>query len=776
MILEERLDEERVNIKQSRFNTVTNYLKKMFSYKSLVYIFVLFLISNIGFLGVKPFPIIMLAVASVFDIQILIPLLISSISFLVFKTDMPQILNFLICYILYEITTKIVSIEGVNKKYSDIIKLIPSFIISSVVSSLIYKITFTTCLTNGLVITMLYPILVWGVSALINFPKSVILSTEELISVLLILVIVLSPFSNIEVYGLQIVKIILTAFIIVIGWKNNYIIGIAAGTIAGLLYMIMVNSNSLPIVSFALTGFIAGLFNRTNKWVLVTFFIAGNTLLAYVYKTDVGIFTSIEEILLASLIIVILPKKILLKLEDVLGDVLALYRGYDNQLGPAIDIKDRLSKMGDVLSELSHMATESTEENKEETEKIIKKYIVDYKKNECIGCKDKFNCMENELDAISKHIAQLLEDNKPLTRQMIPTESCNKADEIIDNIENIYTNIKLMRIIRAKENENNIKLAEEYKEMSKVIKNMSEELTKKTKENPKQKQIKEDLRHIGYTIYEDILNADKENYMYEFITDIITDIEKAKKDIQSVVSSILGKQMCIKLILNSSSTERSKVKLVPMSKFIVKAAVKQIRKADSQVNGDSYIVTELKDNSKVIAISDGMGSGQKSKEVSSMIINMIEKFTTVGFDKEQVINIVNKIIRLKESGDMSASLDMCVINEKKESLEFIKLGSAPSYIISDGNIIDIKEDTLPIGLLNNVKYNSYEKPIKKGDYIVMMSDGATGDISLEKLKEIIERKEEINETTLMESITQILVGTQNKIILDDITVIVANIK
>ena len=359
---------------------------------------------------------------------------------------------------------------------------------------------------------------------------------------------------------------------------------------------------------------------------------------------------------------------------------------------------------------------------------------------------------------------------------MIPTADCDKSEEIITNIEDIYTNIKLMRIVRAKENENSIKLAEEYKEMSKVIKNMSKDIVKKMQENPKQKQVKEDLKHIGYTIYEDILNIDGDMYTYEFITDIITDIDKAKKDIQSVVSNILGKKMVIKLILNSSSTERSKIKLVPMSKFVVKAAVKQIRKADSAVNGDSYIVTELKDNSKVIAISDGMGSGAKSKEVSSMIISMIEKFTTVGFDKEQVLNIVNKIVRLKESGDISASLDMCVINEQKESLEIIKLGSAPSYIISDNEVYEVNESNFPMGLLSTVKYNSFEREVKKGDLVIMMSDGAGNDITKKVLEEIILKNLSLTETTLMESIMEILVGNQNKIILDDITVIVANIK
>ena len=776
MILEERLDEERVSINQSRFKIVINYLKNMFNYKSLVYIFVLFLTANIEVMGVRPFIFVMLAVSGVFKINAILPLAVSGVSFFVFRLDMPHIVNFLICYVVYEVLSKLISVEGINKKYSEAIKLSLSLVVSTIVTSIIYKIAFSVCLQNMLLVVAAYPVFIWGISAIINLPKSIILSTEELISLLVVVVLILSPFANVTIYGLNLVKIVLTIFMLVIGWKNNYLVGIATGTIAGLLYIILTNSSSLILVSFALTGFVAGLLNKSNKFILSLVFVLGNTFLVYIYKGNENLIINLEEIIIATLGILILPKKFMLKLEDVIGDVLFLTRGYENQLGPATDIRDRLSKMGDVLSDLSNMSTETTAETKEETAEIIRRYIQDYKKNSCIGCKDKFNCLDSELDLISKHIAELLETNQPINSKMIPTADCDKSEEIITNIEDIYTNIKLMRIVRAKENENSIKLAEEYKEMSKVIKNMSKDIVKKMQENPKQKQVKEDLKHIGYTIYEDILNIDGDMYTYEFITDIITDIDKAKKDIQSVVSNILGKKMVIKLILNSSSTERSKIKLVPMSKFVVKAAVKQIRKADSAVNGDSYIVTELKDNSKVIAISDGMGSGAKSKEVSSMIISMIEKFTTVGFDKEQVLNIVNKIVRLKESGDISASLDMCVINEQKESLEIIKLGSAPSYIISDNEVYEVNESNFPMGLLSTVKYNSFEKEVKKGDLVIMMSDGAGNDITKKVLEEIILKNLSLTETTLMESIMEILVGNQNKIILDDITVIVANIK
>ena len=200
--------------------------------------------------------------------------------------------------------------------------------------------------------------------------------------------------------------------------------------------------------------------------------------------------------------------------------------------------------------------------------------------------------------------------------------------------------------------------------------------------------------------------------------------------------------MSIKLVLNSSKTEKSRIKLIPSSKYVVKAVVKQIRKADSVISGDSYIVTELKDNSKVIAISDGMGSGAKSKEVSETVISMIEKMGTTGFDKQEIIDIINKLVKLKENGEVSATLDMCAVNEKLNLLEFIKLGAAPSYLIGNDEVLEIKQDSFPIGLSGDVEYSVVEKDVNKGDLIVLISDGAMTDVNKNMLQDIISAKKE----------------------------------
>ena len=757
---------ETVNIQtNSTKKEVKGFFKKLINSKTLPYIIMLFLTATVEFIGLKPFAFVMLGVATIFNIPLMIPLIITLISFAVFKSDLSLYVNYITTYVIYTVLASIVEIEGFSKKYITLMKLSVACLASNLIICLIFKKLLVDGIAHFLLVVALYPVFTSGLTMLLNISKKIIFSKEEIISLGVLVTFALMPFASINIFGFSVVNVLLIAMILTLGWKNDWMMGIASGVIIGLVYAILnPNVNSLIITSFTFTGLIAGVLSRYNKWVVAILFIIGNMILSGVYDKDINIFVRLAEMLVASGIILALPRKVIVRLEDMFGSFKGLNGGYENLLGAGSDAKDRLNAISEVFDNLSHMTTTVTDETVSETKQVIKKYLVDYKKNECIRCPNKFNCINEELEAVSEHLANSLE---------------NDGCIIMKNITDVYNNVKLMRFVKQKENEANEKLAEEYKAISSFIKNIARDEEQVVKQDTyEKKRIREELKYLGYVVYEDTFTkGENQDTMYEFITDIIIDINKAKKEIQKVVSDAVGTKMSIKLVLNSSKTERSRIKLLPTSRYVVKATVKQIRKADSSVSGDSYIVTELKDNNKVIAISDGMGSGEKSKEVSTSVINMIEKMGQSGFSNEETLNIINRLVKLKENGEVSSTLDMCVLNEKRNILEFIKLGAASSFVIKDTEVEEIKQETLPLGLLTNSQHTTIEKEVAKGMYVVLMSDGAESDVNKEAIQEIVEKLSilEYTEKDLMNAIMNKIVGRQNKITLDDITVIVCKI-
>lgn len=756
---------------------ILEFFKGLVNTRTLPYIVMLFLTATIDFIGFKPFAIVMLGVATIFNIPLMVPLLGTLVSLLVFKADSNIVINYIVTYIIYTVVTSIVEIEGFTKKYITLIKLTISALAASIITTLIYKGTFVNLASHMLLVLAFYPVFTSGMTMLLNITKKIVFSKEEIISFGVITTIALMPFVPLKIFGFSIVTVALIAMILTLGWKNDWIVGSSAGVIIGLVYAIATGANSLIITSFVFSGLISGVLSRYNKWVVVLAFIVGNIALSYLYGQDINIFVRLAEVLIASGIILVLPRKLVIRLEDMFGSFKGLGRGYENLLGAGSETQNRLNAMSEVFDNLAHITTTVTEETISETADVIKKYLLDYKKNECISCKNKLTCISEELDAVAEHIANNLENDNYITTQMLPID-CDKKEELLANIRDIYSNMKLMRIVKQKENESNQKLAEEYKAISSFIKNIAREDNEVCKhDTPEQKRIREELKYMGYVVYEDNFVKLGDDVSYEFITDILIDINKAKKEIQKIVSDIVGTKMSIKLVLNSSKTERSRIKLIPTSKYVVKATVKQVRKADSSVSGDSYIVTELKDNNKVIAISDGMGSGPKSKEISTSVIEMIEKMSINGFSNEETLDIINRLVKLKENGEVSATLDMCVLNEKQNVLEFIKLGAVNSYIIYENNVEEIKQDTMPIGILSNVQHTIIEKKVEKGMYVVLMSDGAVSDVNKNVIETVIEnfKGEEYTEKDLMDELMQRIVGRQNKITLDDVTVIVCKI-
>ena len=623
---EDLIVDERVSLKPNRLKQILNFFKGMVDSKVTIFIAFLVITSSVGFMEVKPFGLIMLACASIFNIPLMIPLVGTIISYLIFKTDISLYVNYGVLFITYSILSSVIDIEGYSKKLVVSIKLAISGVISGIVTCLVFKdYSIVQAITNVLLTIAIFPVFTAGFSMLFNITKKIVFSKEEIISLAVLTSILLIPFSSINILGFNISNVLIMTVIMVIAWKNDWLIGTSTGVIVGLMYTIATSQSSLIITMYAFSGFIAGVLSRYNKFIVCIAFIVGNMILSYIYTTDIIVWSRFAELIVASIIILVLPRKIILKLEDLFGTQNGLKRGYEHLLGESREIKERLNAMSEVFDNLAHITTPVTEETVEETKNVIKKYLLDYQKTECISCNNLSYCLKEDIDIVSEHIAKRLEENKSIVKEMLPIK-CDLAQELIENISAIYSNIKLMRIVKEKENESNKKLAEEYKAISGLIKNIVRDENKPMRQETKeQKRIREELKYMGYVVYEDSYNNIETDSYYEFITDILIDIDKAKREIQRIVSDIMGKKMSIKLVLNSSKTERSRIKLVPSSKYILKAIVKQVRKADSSISGDSYIVTELKDNSKIIAISDGMGSGEKSKEVSETVISMIEK-------------------------------------------------------------------------------------------------------------------------------------------------------
>ena len=130
----------------------------------------------------------------------------------------------------------------------------------------------------------------------------------------------------------------------------------------------------------------------------------------------------------------------------------------------------------------------------------------------------------------------------------------------------------------------------------------------------------------------------------------------------------------------------------------------------------------LKDGKYLIAISDGMGSGEDAKKSSTKSLRLLENLLLSGFDKKSSIDLINTSL-INQNNEIFATLDIAIIDLYMGTIEFIKSGACPTYIKNRKKVQIIKSNSLPAGVIGETDIQTFEKDIDSGDILVMCSDG-----------------------------------------------------
>ena len=714
-----------------KVTSIFSTIKKIVNFKNILFMVFALLLSTKTLIGdFRPFNYVLLAVASAFEVPLIL-VLIASVAGLAIGGYSSATVMLLIFFLLYNLITAIVNIEGINRKYTVFIKFMASIAILQIVSTFITGDLFTqlfSVLSTIVLPGIIYLIVVTGMNVILNIKNGFVYTKEESIAMILTIAILLSSLGSVSVLGFKVVEILALILILIYGWGNGAILGATAGLIIGLSYTCLCDVSMSFVVAIAFSGFISGLLRRFGKIPVIIAFVAGNVYISY-YATGMSqINIVICEALIASIVLFLMPKYIERKLDNLFDLTRGLETFKNNLLNPTKEAKEKIGAVSEVFSSLADITVERTKETEEETIEVIKKYILSYVNNTCFACENINECIEKEnLDMTAEYLADRLESGEPIGPEMLKF-NCKDSKIIINNLYDIYNSMKLMRVLKQKEIENNKKISNQYKEVSKLLNNISENIKEGSLvKDEAQKKLRNELKFYGYNVYEDDFKRDKETIEYTFITDILTNIDKQKKQIVELCSNILEQNMCIKLILNISKTEKSKIKIVSTPKYNIKSEIISYTKTGENISGDSYLQLELQDLRQLSVISDGVGSGESAARSSSTVINMLERLLSGGFDEDKAIEIINSVIKLKGEDDLFATLDAAIINEKDAQCYFIKLGAAPTYLIEKGKVVTITSTNIPVGLVDSSDYIPICKKLDYGDFVIQLSDGVIPD-------------------------------------------------
>ena len=202
--------------------------------------------------------------------------------------------------------------------------------------------------------------------------------------------------------------------------------------------------------------------------------------------------------------------------------------------------------------------------------------------------------------------------------------------------------------------------------------------------------------------------------------------EVTKKEVNEVIIPILEKvldsELCI-LKHDNNASQLGYTQLILSNHFHYELvySIHQISK-EKACCGDSYLAFQYRSH-LLVALSDGMGYGQKAHEESELTLDVFSRLLKSGIPLEDCIQTINALLRIKNRVDMFTTLDVLMFDTSIGEATFIKNGAMPSYIYRNNELIPIMPDTLPIGIVDELQVYKKTIPLEEEDYILMCSDG-----------------------------------------------------
>ncbi|OON98533.1 MAG: hypothetical protein ATN35_00950 [Epulopiscium sp. Nele67-Bin004] len=230
--------------------------------------------------------------------------------------------------------------------------------------------------------------------------------------------------------------------------------------------------------------------------------------------------------------------------------------------------------------------------------------------------------------------------------------------------------------------------------------------------------IAETLNSVGIIVVDIILLEKEENLKVLELrtkacqerpdTDVIRTLEKVLGIRLEVQNHICGEKVCY-------------YSIIPKQRFGVMAGAAICAKGN--VCGDVHSFMQLENGKYLMAVADGMGSGEVARKESKVTIEMLEEFMEAGLTEEVALKIINSSLVLRMDNEVFSTIDVTIIDTSTGVAKLLKAGAATTFVLRGDEVITIRSHSLPVGIIKDVDIETHVVQLEYGDTIVMVTDG-----------------------------------------------------
>lgn len=293
-----------------------------------------------------------------------------------------------------------------------------------------------------------------------------------------------------------------------------------------------------------------------------------------------------------------------------------------------------------------------------------------------------------------------------------------------------------------------------------------------------EKRIMDALRKLGLRVLSINLLINKDGkYEVQVIARAMNKECVTMKEIIRAISETIGRKF-VSDGANSQIVGREYTTIVCMEGpvFYTLQGIAKIGKGCSRISGDSFTMMELPGGKQGVALSDGMGSGEKACKESTLVIELLEELLEAGFPEKMAIQMINSTLVMGREEIRFSTIDLSVFDLYTGECEIIKAGASSTFIKKKDKVELLTSSSLPIGVLHAIELDSIVRKLEDGDFVIMVTDGIMDALPVgeqEIILETIIRGTDINNPKdLAHHILEQILNWNEKPPMDDMTVLV----
>ncbi|MBA4538417.1 stage II sporulation protein E [Bacillus aquiflavi] len=641
----------------------------------------------------------------------------------------------------------------------------------------------------GFILTLIF---LQGLPLLSLSKRKQSLKTEEIVCLIIMLASVMTGTIGWHFYELSIEHVMSRYLVLLFAFVAGATVGSTVGVVTGLIFSLASVSSLFHMSLLAFSGLLGGLLKDGKKiGVSIGLFIA--TLLIGMYGEAHGSLTkTILESSAAILLFFLTPQSFTEKLAKYIPGTPEYAAEQQQYMRKVRDVTaQRVAQFSTVFQALSNSFSQySGIADEEDTERELDYFLSNVTEKTCQTCFKKEYCWSKNFTTTYEYMAKIMHEMEGNNQSLPPNLSrdwskhCTRSGKVIDAVKQELTFFKANKKLKKQVKESRRLVADQLLGVSEVMGDFAKEIQRERENHHKQEeQIFDALHDFGIQIEQvEIYSLEQGSVDIDMTIPYCQGMGECEKLIAPMLSDILGEMIIVK------KEECSKypngfcnVTFRSAKAFVVETGVAHAAKGGGLVSGDSYSMIELGSGKYAIAISDGMGNGERAHYESNETLELLQKILQSGIEEKIAIKSVNSILSLRTTDEIFSTLDLAMIDLQDAKVKFLKIGSTPSFIKRGNKVIKIEASNLPIGILQEFDVDVVSDQLKAGDLLIMMSDGIfEGPKHVENSDLWIKRKicemQTENPQEVADLLMEEVIRSRSGNIQDDMTVVVAKIQ